>query len=379
MEWLKQMSLKKSLFTLTLINLLAATALSVFAFGACLAIKTQIAPQGFIIDPNTSPIQMTPLAEPSKEAIRLAAVFELLQFVLPVVIFICSSFASAVVFYRLKLKNPLAVLTGAASRIIANDLDFTVEIDTADELGRLCVAFETMRQSLLENHKELWRQTEERKRLNAAFSHELRNPVTVLKGAVKLAEQSVKSGKHNPELLMDNLTRMEDYTRRIEEYVETMSSVQRLEQIPLGIKSAAWDTLITELEQTARLVGMDSGKEIVFEARGNVDTVSIDKSVCLQVTENLVSNALRFAEHTIHISCAVNNDALELSVADDGKGFPHTLLQNGVQPFQKGKEETAHFGMGLYVCRLLCRKHGGDLEIENTPTGPLAQATIKIL
>lgn len=198
------MSLKKSLFTLTIINLLAAAALSVLVFGVCMEIRRQIAPQGFIIDSNTSPITVTPQVEPSKQVARMAAVFEILQFVLPVLIFVCASFVTAVLFYHLKLKNPVAALTSGASLIIANDLDFIVEIDTADELGQLCTAFETMRQSLLANHKELWRQTEERKRLNAAFSHELRNPITVLKGAVKLAKQSVKTGMTNPELLTDN-------------------------------------------------------------------------------------------------------------------------------------------------------------------------------
>ena len=52
-----------------------------------------------------------------------------------------------------------------------------------------CAAFETMREELLLTNQELWRQAEERRRLNAAFAHDLRNPVTVLKGTVKQLRQ----------------------------------------------------------------------------------------------------------------------------------------------------------------------------------------------
>ena len=372
------MRLKKALFTLTFINLLIATLLSILIFWLCLEIRSQIAPHGVVIDTGTLPVTMAPLPAPSARASALARVLDALQYVLPVLVFIGASFSTAIWFYRLKLKKPVAILTSGANRIIANDLDFTVETDATDELGQLCIAFETMRQALVANHQELWRHAEERKRLNAAFSHELRNPVTVLKGAAKLANQSIENGTASPEQLSKNLQRMEGYARRIEDYVEVMSSVQRLEQIPLAIKTVRWDALMAELAQTARLVGMDSGKDVVFEAHGGADVISADMSILLQVVENLVSNALRFAKRTIHVLCTVRADMLELSVADDGEGFPPALLQKGVQPFQKGNDETAHFGMGLYMCTVLCQKHGGGLEIHNMCPGALVRATVKM-
>ena len=54
------------------------------------------------------------------------------------------------------------------------------------------------------------------------------------------------------------------------------------------------------------------------------------------------------------------------------------LLKNGIQPFRKGTEEAEHLGMGLYICDLLCRKHGGTLKIANTDIGAVASAILKI-
>lgn len=81
-------------------------------------------------------------------------------------------------------------------RIQNHDLDFSMPEASADELGRICAAFEMMRKELLKTNRELWQQAEERKRLNVAFAHDLRNPVTVLKGSVKL----MKSGRSDEQV-----------------------------------------------------------------------------------------------------------------------------------------------------------------------------------
>lgn len=376
MDWIKRMSLKKALFTLTSICLLIAIVLSVIAFLGCVELRTSIANEGFVIDPHTG--DMVSLSTPSEQILFIAKLLEVLQYVLPVLIFVISSLITATLFYRLKLKMPLSILTNSANRIISNDLDFMVEVSGTDELGKLCKAFETMRSTLLANNRELWRQAEERKRLNAAFSHDLRNPVTVLKGSAKLAKQGLVSGKATQEQLTENLTRIEDYTSRIERYVEIMSSVQKLEQIPLCEKNIEWNEIVSELENTVQLVGLESNKQIHFEANKMSKTVFIDKSILYEITENLVANALRYAKQDINITCVINGTNMELSVQDDGDGFSSKLIKNGIQPFQKGSEETDHFGMGLYICNLLCQKHGGSLELENNQTGAKVTAILKI-
>ncbi|MBU3877272.1 HAMP domain-containing histidine kinase [Faecalicatena sp. AGMB00832] len=375
MGWIRRMSLKKSLFMLTCISVFCAAVLSILVIMTCIELKSTVAPQGVIIENGTGQISVLPA--PTEEGLLTVRLLEVLQIGLPVLIFVGSSFMTAVLFYRVKLKESVAMLADGANCIIANDLDFTIEAKSDDELGRLCTAFETMRQTLLENNRRLWKQSEEQKRLNAAFSHELRNPITVLKGSVKLVRQGMKNEKAKPEQIVENLVRIEEYTDRIEEYVETMSSVQRLEQISLNLKKIEWNQLTLELEDAVRLIGSDSEKQIYFEAAEVVQILSVDPSILMQIVGNLVSNALRFAEQTIRITCNVKDTYLEITVRDDGAGFPLSLIRNGILPFQKGSEEAGHFGMGLYISSLLCQKHGGHLEIYNTPTGAEAKAMIK--
>lgn len=295
----------------------------------------------------------------------------------PVIIVVAALLFADATFYKRKLKRPIEILKHSTRQIQNQTLDFEIPDCGSDELGQLCSAFETMRQSLLESNRELWRQTEERKRLNAAFSHDLRNPVTVLKGSTKMAKMCVNGETVNTDQLMDNLTRIEAYTGRIEQYVETMSNVQRLEQIQPEKTSIDAASLSADLNSALNFATAESGKQLVFHGASAPQTVVLDKGMLFQVAENLTTNALRFARQTVSVTLSIEQNSLELEVSDDGCGFPAELLKTGIQPFQKHTEAAGHFGMGLYICKLLCEKHGGALLIENRKNGAKATAIFR--
>ena len=375
MERIKQMKLKKALFAMAFLNITIAFLLSLFIIWLCIELRSQIAPMGGISINMNSAHVITQPQNSTAQAALLADIISLVQIILPILIYIIALFTTASMFYHLKLKEPLKILTQGAACIIDNNLDFTIETTSQDELGQLCTAFETMRKTLLENNYTLWRQAEERKRLNAAFSHNLRNPVTVLKGSIKLALKNIEDITTASNPFTDHLLRMESYTNRIEHYVETMSSIQKLEDITLQPEPVKWDSLISELKNMLCFLREDTQKQIQFTPAKYEKNILIDKSVLFQIAENLVSNALRFAAARIDILCSISSGKLLLSVTDDGCGFPEKLLQNGIQPFQKGNEDMGHFGMGLYTCELLCQKHGGNITLKNNPTG----ATVSII
>lgn len=391
MERLKQMKLKKALFTIAFLNITVALILSLLAIWGCAELRSHFAAEGIgiIVDEQSEQVVVRQMQAGSEGEETIADILSAVQIILPIIIYICALFLSASMFYRLKLREPIETLAKGANRIIANDLDFEMKAESEDELGQLCTAFETMRKTLLANHRELWRQAEERRRLNAAFAHDLRNPVTVLKGSVKLAKHAVTDGagdveqqRKKKEQLAEHLQRIESYTDRIEQYVETMSSIQKLEEIAVHREVTAWDGLILELENMIRLIGADSQKEIHFQAAELTEKsgkdILLDKSILFQIAENLVANAVRFANYKITVQCNIEEGNLLFTVSDDGCGFPDSLLQKGIQPFQKGREDAAHFGMGLYLCKLLCEKHGGTLSIQNNQTGASVCAVIKI-
>lgn len=364
MERLKNMGLKKSFFLLTVCCVCASLLLVLLVFFICHTISSGFPSGGVELGPNGAVI---PLEQPTPEQQRILAVLSYIQWMACLFLPVCGLGAAGILFYHIKLKPPISVLQAGTKRILKHDLDFSVPSVSSDELGQICTAFETMRAELLKTNQELWRQAEERKRLNAAFSHDLRNPITVLKGTVKLLRQGTIDEQ--------SLERLESYTIRIEQYVEAMSSIQRLEQIPIQISDCQYSILRSEIEDTAKLLAGALSISIFMPDRGSVQ---IDHGMLLTVAENLIGNAARFAREKMKVCIEKQGDFLFLSVTDDGPGYPVGLIQHGPRPFGKTDEDAAHFGMGLYSSQTLCIKHGGTLRLENTNSGAMATASFQI-
>lgn len=278
--------------------------------------------------------------------------------------FIAFIILTSVLFYKRQLYKPLVILNNAADNIADNNLDFSVAYDKDNELGKLCLSFEKMRVALKENNIEMWRQVEERKRLNAAFSHDLRTPLTVLKGQSEILSQYVP--KMSEEKIIETAEIMKRHIIRLEIYVNTMNDLQRLEDVEI-IKD--WVD-VKEIGQQMRMTGITVCKNKGFALSQNIsdtDGIKIDAAIVMQVYENLLSNAIRYAKSKIEVSVDKKDDLFLLTVSDDGAGFHTKDLSNVTKPFYKAENEPSneHFGMGLNICKILCEKHGGYLLLSN--------------
>lgn len=140
---------------------------------------------------------------------RIMRRLDFFAYIFPHMAYICSTFLAALVYYRIKLKKPLRILSDATNRIANNDLDFTISYEKDDEFGKLCVAFEKMRCCLEDGSRNMWRQIEERKRLNASFSHDMRTPLTVLEGNLDILLKYRESGRLSNEDIAEIYSVME--------------------------------------------------------------------------------------------------------------------------------------------------------------------------
>ncbi len=386
MERLKQMSLKRAFFCLTMLFLFMALLCSAFSIIAISNVLQHYGPAYELkINSNTAIIPQKVTS--GREFPYWYHALATLQFVLPVLFVLVGLLLADLVFYRIKLKKPLNILQTGAERIILNDLDFSIKAEAEDELGKLCIAFEEMRLELQKNNRELWRQMEERKRLNAAFSHDLRNPVTVLKGSAKILKKELACdgqaacGGQTSQNTLDSVALIEEYAARIETYINAMSSVGRLEELQSTPQKIGLETVMKELSDSIHMLTMESGLNVEEHLEIQQGDVWLDKVILYNVTENLIANAQRYAKTSIQVSMALEEDLLVLSVKDDGPGFLPAILRKGAQPFLRGEdggENSNHFGMGLYICRLLCEKHKGSLELRNTSNGALTMASFSV-
>lgn len=237
--------------------------------------------------------QKTPLSEKDE---RLLSVLEIVPIVAAPIYSALCIIAASLLFYRNKLKEPLIKLRVASENIANNDLDFRVDYHSKDELGQLCVSFEIMRSTLESNFSEMWRQMEERKQLNAAFAHDLRTPLTVLKGYDEMLQSSSDS------ITRDIAETMGKHIFRLERYVDSMSQLHRLEDArPQGDNSDIKNFVIT-LADSATIFCEKNGKKICVQNNITDISICLDCSFVSQVNNNLISNAVRYAKSAIKIT-----------------------------------------------------------------------------
>lgn len=271
--------------------------------------------------------------------------------------------AAAAVYYRKKLREPITQLQNGVERIQEDNLDFHIEYDGDDELGRLCCSMEKMRRELRQKHKALWESLEQRKLLNASVSHDLRTPITVLKGYLDYLEKNIPQDKLTEDMLLDTVSSMQGAVNRLELYVESVRDIEKIENIEIEKRSENVKLLLNELR--SNVLQLAGNKEIIISNDIAVDKIQIDKGVFFRILENLLQNALRYAEKQVSINLSHKKDFLILTVKDDGKGFSAVDLEKATTVFYSNDKEKQHFGIGLSVCKILCEKHGGLLYVGN--------------
>ena len=285
--------------------------------------------------------------------------------------------AAAAVYYRKKLREPITQLQNGVERIQEDNLDFHIEYDGDDELGRLCCSMEKMRRELRQKHKALWESLEQRKLLNASVSHDLRTPITVLKGYLDYLEKNIPQDKLTEDMLFDTVSSMQGAVNRLELYVESVRDIEKIENIEIEKRSENVKLLLNELR--SNVLQLAGNKEIIISNDITVDKIQIDKGVFFRILENLLQNALRYAEKQVSINLSHKKDFLILTVKDDGKGFSAVDLEKATTVFYSNDKEKQHFGIGLSVCKILCEKHGGLLYVGNQKEkGACVTAKLKI-
>ena len=264
-----------------------------------------------------------------------------------------------------QLTAPLRSLTSAALRLAQGPLSQysqedvpQVPVRSQDEVGELSQAFNQMACSLAQ-------QETLRRNLMADVAHELRNPLSVMRGDLEALLDGVYEPK--PEVLASLheetllLSRLVDDLRAL---AQAEAGQLRLERQPtdladlLGGVTASFDLQAESKRQTLTL---DLPPDLPF--------VDADPQRVRQVVANLVSNALRHTpeDGQLVVSALELPDEVQVSVVDNGPGIPPDDIPHVFDRFWQGDRARAgSSGLGLAIARELVRAHGGRIWVEST-------------
>ncbi len=260
-------------------------------------------------------------------------------------------------------------LEKAAEGIASGDLESQVPAEKRQirEISALAQAMERMRGALAEDRSR-------RARFLASVSHDLRTPLTSIKGYIEAVEDGLAS---DPETMGRYLRIMRDKTNILEDRVSELldfarmgTGEWRLRRIELFLKDFLESKCAAFHEDATA-----AGKIFSFnlsELEGL--RVLADPKMLSRALENIFSNALRYspAGGTISLEARVSQgkEAVELSIADSGPGIPSAELERIFDPYFRGGQASGEGeGLGLCIARSILRDHGWQIRASSPPGG----------
>ncbi len=200
----------------------------------------------------------------------------------------------------------------------------------------------------------------------AALSHDLRTPLTSLIG---MAESLTRSEPKLQPAQHDWAASILSESRRLSQLVDNLLDMARLESGDVKL-NADWQPLEEVVGSALRASSAAlQGRRVATNLPADLPLVRIDAVLIERLLCNLLENAAKYTPPEAHIglSAAVVNGRVEVSVSDDGPGFPPAFAQRLFDKFTRASAESAvpGVGLGLAICRAVAEAHGGSMRAEN--------------
>lgn len=268
--------------------------------------------------------------------------------------------------------KPLKALQHATENIKSGNLDFKIELERKDEIGNLTKDFESMRQKLKEAVEVQHQYEENRKLLISNISHDLKTPITSIKGYVEGIRDGVANTKEKQQKYVNTI-----YKKAVE--MDTLIdelflfSTLDLKHVPFHFEKLnivhfiqeCIDDFSFELKKNAIKIQLHN------EVASNVH-VKADREKLMRVFNNIVQNSMKYLDKEkgqMKISLKESEELLLVTIEDNGSGIGSEDLPNVFQSFYRADKsrnsKTGGTGLGLAISKQIIEAHGGTIWAES--------------
>jgi signal transduction histidine kinase len=274
------------------------------------------------------------------------------------------------------LARPLTEMSRAAAEIAAGNLDHPLTLDSPDELGDLARALNRMARDI-RAHAEAQRadradlaaKNAELERFTYTVSHDLKSPLVTIRGFAGLAGTDLAAGKTDRVRL--DLGRIVAASDKMQGLLEDLLELSRVGRVVNVAEDVPMGPLAREAVELVK-GRLDEGR-VVVEIAPDLPVVRADRRRLLEVLQNLVENAAKFAgeEGEPRIEIGTRHDGSEpvFYVKDNGRGIEPRFLERIFELFEKLEPGMDGTGVGLALVRRIVEAHGGRAWAESDGPG----------
>ena len=277
---------------------------------------------------------------------------------------------------------PINELSMATERVAKGELDFTVNCTSKDEIGGFCEAFNSMKNQLKDSLLKQREQDEAKKQLIASISHDLRTPMTSIKGYV----EALKDGKAKDEATFNKyLTVIENKTAGLDRLIDDLVIFSKLE-------TGKMDMHLISVNSKDLLEGVSRIKEqelsltpchLIVKRPFPSASIEVDRERLMQVIDNILNNSMKYSSGNclIMLEAKVVSKSLRIVLEDNGPGIHEDDLSHIFQQFYRGDKsrsrEHGGTGLGLAICKYIIEEHCGRIWAESA-VGKGTRITIEL-
>jgi len=267
-------------------------------------------------------------------------------------------------FLANKALRPVDEITNTARKIgSSGDLSQRIRLKRKvdDEIGRLAATFNEMIAKVENSFQQI-------KRFTADASHELKTPLTILRGEIEVGLKRLRTPEEYQKILASNLEEVKHMSRMVEDLL----TLARADMGALELRKEVVDLggRVREVWEEVRLWAEDKGVELLFQEDGEARIMG-DRGRLRQLALNLIDNAIKYTPSGGRVELRVvrDGDEVTFSVADTGEGIPAEDLQRIFERFYRvdkaRSRQRGGTGLGLSICKWIAEAHGGRISAES--------------
>jgi heavy metal sensor kinase len=267
-------------------------------------------------------------------------------------------------FLAKKALRPVDRLRKAALKITLSNLGEKIDIGgRRDELGRLAQTFNEMISRLRESFQRI-------NQFSIDVSHELKTPLTILKGETEVALRKERDVEGYKRILESNLEEVDRMADIIDDLL--LLSKAEAKEVQLNLAVVSMRDLVADVCVNMKIFADNKGIELMVK---NLEDVRIraDESKIRRMLLNIVENGIKYTPPggKVEISSFANNGYVQIDVKDNGVGIPDGDIKFIFDRFYRGdksRKRESGSGLGLSISKWIAEMHKGSIDVISQPS-----------
>lgn len=262
------------------------------------------------------------------------------------------------------LDKRLKRLESVAGRIARGELEARIGESSADSIGRVELAFNSMAE-------HIQRLVNVQREMIHAVSHELRTPVARIRFGVQMIEDC-----DDAKMRMKQIAGIDSDIQELDELIDEILTYARLEQggPVFTLQEADVKAIVDQVVSEQSLVKPEMDIRAVFSEGSEKWCLSdVESRYIHRAIQNLVGNATRYADSQVRVNCSFDKDTCRVDVEDDGPGIPESDWEKVFTAFARLDDSRTRssggYGLGLSIVRRILYWHGGQAFLGRSELG----------